>query len=164
MFDLLVTWYFLAGVSNLLLVTIPSVCVVNGVCVCVCLPSPHVAAAVGWQVAPERSSLEFRSPRRHRLPETLAHRSLPPSAHTPHTPCLWLYCKHTHKWIYISKTERRGKSTSCFLFSCCSLVIDEVLRIQEFSQKLIVTFQDLIGEKCEVAADWRETKLLLEKN
>lgn len=33
MFDLLVTWYFLAGVSNLLLVTIPSVCVVNGVCV-----------------------------------------------------------------------------------------------------------------------------------
>lgn len=37
MFDLLVTWYFLAGVSNLLLVTIPSVCVVNGVCVCVYL-------------------------------------------------------------------------------------------------------------------------------
>lgn len=106
MFDLLVTWYFLAGVSNLLLV-------------CVCLPSPHVAAAVGWQVAPERSSLEFRSPRRHRLPETLAHRSLPPSAHTPHTPCLWLYCKHTHiNGSTFLKQKEEGRAQAVF----CSLV------------------------------------------
>lgn len=162
MFDLLVTWYFLAGVSNLLLVTIPSVCVVNGVCVCVYLLHMLLQLLAGrWLLndLPWSSDLLVGiGSQKHSLIE-VSHRQ-----HILLILPVYGFTANTHKCIYISKTERRGKSTSRFLFSCCSLVIDEVLRIQEFSQKLIVTFQDLIGEKCEEAADWRETKLLLEKN